>query len=144
MPVCPKCQKEVEENATFCSSCGANLKEDVSGNTSKGAGLDIKTLLLISTISIGALALISLVLGVVLGFIILGAASAALFFLGIKKLEEADTQTVQLTTLIVTIVVGLIGLVTLLMGQVVGLLTIASVVPTFMAWNVLRKVQDEN
>ena len=57
-------------------------------------------------------------------------------------MEETDTQTVQLTALIVTIVVGLIGLVTLLMGQVVGLLTIASVIPAFMAWNVLRKVPD--
>ena len=139
MPVCPKCQKEIEENAAFCSSCGANLKESHSGSKSKGPGLDTRTLLLISTISIGALALISLVLGVILGFIILGAASAALFFFGIKKLEQADTKTVQLTALIVTIVVGLIGLVTLLMGQVVGLLTIASVVPAFVAWNVLRK-----
>ncbi len=43
MPFCPRCGKEVDEDATFCPSCGASLKEDMPGrrpvdyNTKVGA-----------------------------------------------------------------------------------------------------------
>ena len=139
MPLCPKCGKEMEDNVAFCSSCGANIKESEKKRADKKGGLDPRTLLLISTVSVGTLGLISLSFGVVLGFIILTAASAVLFFFGIKKLDQQDTNTAQLTALIIVIVVAAIGLVTLLMGQVLGILIIASVVPAFMAWNMLRK-----
>jgi len=140
MPFCPKCGKEVEESTAFCPFCGTDLKEEKKVVAKKG-GIDPRTCLLISTATIGALGLIALIMRDVLGFIIAAGACAALYFWGIKKLDEKNTNTAQLTALIVGIVVAVIGLVTLFSGgraSFLGILDIAAVVPAFMAWNMLR------
>lgn len=137
MPFCPKCGKEIEESTAFCHSCGANLKGEKKA-VAKNGNLDPKTYLLISTAAIGALALIGLIMKDVFGFVLGAALCAALYFWGLKKLDEKDTNTAQLTALIVGIVGGMIGLVTLFSGNIIGVLSIAAVIPAFMAWNMLR------
>lgn len=140
MPFCPKCGKEVGAGLAFCSSCGASLKGEKKVSAKKGE-LDPRTCLLISTFAVGALAVISLLLGSALGVVICIGSCAALYFLGIKKLDEKDPNTAQVTALAVGILVAAIGLVVLFSGgkgAFLGILDIAAVIPAFMAWNMLR------
>lgn len=141
MPFCPKCGKEVGEGLAFCSSCGAKLKGEKKVVAKKG-DFDARTCLLISTIAVGALGVISLIMKDALGVVIAGGACASLYFWGMRKLDEKDTNTAQVTALIVGIVVGAIGLVILFSGtrlSFLGILDIAAVIPAFIAWNMLRK-----
>lgn len=141
MPFCPQCGKEIGEGLAFCPSCGTNLKGEKKA-PSKKSDLDARTYLMISVAAVGALALIALLLKDALGVVIAAGSCAALYFWGIKKLDEKDTNTAQLTALIVGIVVAVIGFVILFSGtklSFLGILDIAAVVPAFMAWNMLRK-----
>ena len=141
MAFCSKCGKEIGEGLAFCPSCGASLKEEKKA-TAKKSDIDARTYLMISTFAIGALGLISLLLGSALGVVICAGSCAALYLLGIKKLDEKDTNTAQVTALAVGIVVAAVGLLVLFgggRGAFLGIMDIAAAIPCFMAWNMLRK-----
>jgi len=148
MPFCPNCGKEVGTDVTFCPSCGFKLKGTQKspfqasfqrkGMAAGKGGLNTKTYMLISTAGFGALALLSLVWGNSLGFILAAALSAALYFWGLKKLDIGDTETAKKTSLIVGVLGGVIGLAVLLSAgrsSFIGALDILVAVPAFLAWH---------
>jgi len=152
MPFCPNCGKEVSSDSAFCPSCGSNLKGTKKGSppassqkkvtTTEKAGLgalDIKTYMIISTAGLGAVALLAIMLKDSMGFILCAALCAALYFLGVKKLEEGDSITAKKTSLIVGIIGGVIGLALLLYSQFTGAIAILVVIPAFLAWYKLEQ-----
>ena len=152
MPFCPNCGKEVGADVVFCPSCGSQLKGTQKGSsqtsfqrkgmTAEIGGLNTKTYMLISTAGFGALALLSLAWGNGLGFILAAALSAALYFWGLKKLDVGDPETAKITSLIVGVLGGVMGLAILLAGgrgQFVGALDILVAIPAFLAWHELEK-----
>ncbi|GAJ20188.1 unnamed protein product [marine sediment metagenome] len=64
---------------------------------------------------------------------------AALYFLGVKKLEEGDSATAKRTSLIVGIIGGVIGLAMLLYSQFTGAIVILVVIPALLAWYKLEQ-----
>jgi len=152
MPFCPNCGKEVGTDSVFCPSCGFKSKGAQKGpsqatlqrkRTAAGVGgLNTRTYMLISTAGFGALALLSLVWSNGLGFILAAALSAALYFWGLKKLDAGDPETAKITSLIVGVLGGVIGLAILLAGgrgQFIGAVDILVAVPAFLAWHELEK-----
>jgi len=153
MPFCPNCGKEVSMDSVFCPSCGSELKGGKKSSSQasfqrKGTaagvgGLDTRTYMLISTAGFGALALLSLVMGDSLGFILCAALCAALYFWGLKKLDTGDTATAKITSLIVGVLGGVVGLAILLTvqtaGRSLGAVAILVAIPAFLAWHQLEK-----
>jgi len=147
MAFCPKCGKEVGSDSAFCPSCGSNLKGTKKGSspassqrkvtatekTGLGA-LDVKTYMIISTAGLGAVALLAIMMRDSVGFILCAALCAALYFWGVKKLEEGDRATAKRTSLVVGIIGGVIGLAMLLYSQFTGAIVILVVIPAFLAW----------
>ncbi len=152
MPFCPNCGKEAGTDSVFCASCGSKLKGEQKSPSQasfqkksvpvSAGGLDAKTYILISVAGFGALALLSLLWSNGLGFILCVALSAALYFWGLKKLDVGDTATAKITSLIVGVLGGVIGLAILLAGgrgQFIGAVDILVAVPAFLAWHELEK-----
>ncbi len=148
MPFCPNCGKEVNSDSAFCPSCGSNLKGTKKGSspgkvttTEKAGlgGLDVKTYMIISTAGLGAVALLSIMMKDSIGFILTAALCGALYFWGLKKLEEGDTKTAKRTSLIVGVIGGVIGLAVLIAGQFTGAVAILVVIPAFLAWYKLEQ-----
>ena len=65
--------------------------------------------------------------------------TAALYFWGVKKLEEGDITTTKKTSLIVGIIGGVIGLAVLLAGHFVDAIDILIVIPVFLTWYKLEQ-----
>ncbi len=152
MAFCPKCGKEVSSDSAFCPSCGSNLKDTKKGSppassqkkvtTTEKTGLgalDVKTYMIISTAGLGAVALLAIMMRDSVGFILCAALCAALYFLGVKKLEEGDSMTAKRTSLIVGIIGGVIGLAMLLYSQFTGAIVILVVIPALLAWYKLEQ-----
>jgi len=152
MAFCPKCGEEISSNSAFCSSCGSNLKGTKKGSppassqkkvtTTEKTGLgalDVKTYMIISAAGLGAVALLAIMMRDSVGFILCAALCAALYFLGVKKLEEGDSATAKRTSLIVGIIGGVIGLAMLLYSQFTGAIVILVVIPAFLAWYKLEQ-----
>jgi len=149
MSFCPNCGKKIEGEVTFCPSCGFKLKGEQKtpsltsspgkGRIISGGGLNTRTYMIISIAGLGALALLSLMMGDSLGFIISAALCAILYFLGMKKLEEGDKDTAKRTFLIVAVLTGVVGFAVLLMGRFFGAVDILVAIPIFMTWNELEK-----
>jgi hypothetical protein len=152
MAFCPNCGKEISSNSAFCSSCGSNLKDTKKGSpptssqkkvtTTEKTGLgalDVKTYMIISTAGLGAVALLAIMMRDSVGFILCAALCAALYFLGVKKLEEGDSATAKRTSLIVGIIGGVIGLAMLLYSQFTGAIVILVVIPALLAWYKLEQ-----
>lgn len=152
MPFCPNCGKEVSSDSAFCPSCGSNLEgtkkgsppassqKKVTATEKAGLGaLDVKTYMIISTAGLGAVALLAIMMRDSVGFILTAALCAALYFWGVKKLEEGDSATAKRTSLIVGIIGGVIGLAMLLYSQFTGAIVILVVIPAFLAWYKLEQ-----
>ena len=149
MSFCPNCGKKIEGKVTFCPSCGFNLKgeQENSSPTSSpgkgkiisGGGLNTRTYMIISVAGLGALALLSLMMGDSLGFIISAALCAVLYFLGMKKFEEGDKDAAKKIFLIVAVLTGVVGFAVLVMGKFFGAVDILVTIPIFMAWNEMEK-----
>jgi len=149
MSFCPNCGKKIEGEVTFCPSCGFKLKGEQKGSfpTSSpgkgrivsGSGLNTRTYMIISVAGLGALALLSLMMGDSLGFIISAALCAVLYFLGMKKFEEGDKDAAKKIFLIVAVLTGVVGFAVLLMGRFLGAVDILVAIPIFMAWNEMEK-----
>lgn len=145
MPFCPNCGKEIGSDVKFCPSCGFNLKgEEKSSTPTKTTkttemNLDARTYLIISIAGLGGLSLLSIILRDSLGFILCAALAAALYFWGFKKLEANDIPTAKITSLIVGIVTGVVGLAILLAGRFLGFVDILVVIPALLAWHKLEK-----
>jgi uncharacterized membrane protein YvbJ len=90
MSFCPNCGEKIDGEVTFCPSCGFNLKEEQKtsspgkGRIVSGGGLNTRTYMIISVSGLGALAILSLMLGDSIGFIISAALCAVLYFLGLE------------------------------------------------------------
>ena len=152
MSFCPDCGKKISSDSAFCPSCGSNLKgtkkdsspaspaKKVTTTEKTGLGaLDVKTYMIISTAGLGAVALLAIMMKDSVGFIVCAALCGALYFWGVKKLEEGDSATAKRTSLIVGIIGGVIGLAILLAGQFTGAIVILVVIPTFLAWYKLEQ-----
>jgi len=149
MSFCPSCGKKIDGEVTFCPSCGFNLKGEQKsssptsspgkGKIISGGGLNIRTYMIISVAGLGALALLSLMMGDSLGFIISSALCAVLYFLGMKKFEEGDKDSAKRIFLIVGVLTGVVGFAVLLMGRFFGAVDILIAIPIFMAWNEIEK-----
>ena len=152
MPFCPNCGKEISSNSAFCPSCGSNLKGTKKGSPPASSqkkttatektgldALDVKTYMIISTAGLGAVALLAIMMKDSVGFIVCAALCGALYFWGVKKLEEGDSATAKRTSLIVGIIGGVIGLAVLLAGHFTGAVTILVVIPAFLAWYKLEQ-----
>jgi hypothetical protein len=140
MSFCPNCGKKNEDKVTFCPSCGFNLKgEQKKGRIVSGGGLNTRTYMIISVAGLGALALLSLMMGDSLGFIISAALCAVLYFLGMKKFEEGDKDAAKRIFLIVGVLTGVVGFAVLLMGKFFGAVDILVAIPIFMTWNEIEK-----
>lgn len=152
MSFCPSCGKEISSDSAFCSSCGSDLKGTKKDSppassqkkvtTTEKTGLDaldVKTYMIISTAGLGAVALLAIMLKDSIGFIVCAALCGALYFWGVKKLEEGDSATAKRTSLIVGIIGGVIGLAILLAGQFTGAIAILVVIPAFLAWYKLEQ-----
>jgi len=101
-------------------------------------GLNARTYLLISTAGFGALALLSLIWGNSMGFILSAALCAALYFWGLKKLDLGDMEIAKKTSLIVGVLGGVIGLAVLLSAGrsgFIGAIDILVAIPAFLAWH---------
>ena len=149
MSFCPSCGKKIEGEVTFCPSCGFNLKgEQKSSSTTSspgkdrivsGGGLNTRTYMIISVAGLGALALLSLMMGDSLGFIISAALCAVLYFLGMKKFEEGDKDAAKKIFLIVAVLTGVVGFAVIVMGKFFGVVDILVAIPIFMTWNEMEK-----
>ena len=149
MSFCPNCGKKIESEVTFCPSCGFNLKGEQKnssptsspgkGRIVSGGGLNTRTYMIISVAGLGALALLSLMTGESIGFIISAALCAVLYFLGMKKFEEGDKDTAKRTFLIVAVLTGVVGFAVIVMGKSFGVVDILVAIPIFMAWNEMEK-----
>ncbi len=149
MSFCPNCGKKIEGEVTFCPSCGFNLKGKQknsypTSSPGKGriisvGGLNTRTYMIISVAGLGALALLSLMMGDSLGFIISAALCAVLYFLGMKKFEEGDKDSAKRIFLIVGVLTGVVGFAVLLMGKFFGAVDILVAIPIFMTWNEMEK-----
>ncbi len=152
MSFCPKCGKEASSDSAFCPSCGFNLKGTKKGSppassqkkvtTTEKTGLDaldVKTYMIISTAGLGAVALLAIMMRDSVGFILCAALCAALYFWGVKKLEEGNSATAKRTSLVVGIIGGVIGLAMLLYSQFTGAIVILVVIPAFLAWYKLEQ-----
>lgn len=149
MSFCPNCGKKIEGEVTFCPSCGFNLKgEQKSSSTTSspgkgriisGGGLNTRTYMIISVSGLGALAILSLMLGDSIGFIISAALCAVLYFLGMKKFEEGDKDSTKRIFLIAGVLTGVVGFAVLLMGRFLGAVDILVAIPIFMTWNEIEK-----
>jgi len=152
MAFCPNCGKEVASDSAFCPSCGSNLKGTKKGSpptspvkkvtTTEKTGLgalDVKTYMIISTAGLGAVALLAIMMKDSIGFIVCAALCGALYFWGVKKLEEGDSATAKRTSLIVGIIGGVIGLAMLLYSQFTGAIVILVVIPALLAWYKLEQ-----
>ena len=95
--------------------------------------------MIISIAGLGALALLSLMTGDSLGFIISAALCAVLYFLGMKKFEEGDKDAAKKIFLIVAVLTGVVGFAVLLMGRFLGAVDILVAIPIFMAWNEMEE-----
>jgi hypothetical protein len=149
MSFCPNCGKKIEGEVTFCPSCGFNLKgeqKNSSPTSSPGkgrivseGGLNTRTYMIISVSGLGALAILSLMLGDSIGFIISAALCAVLYFLGMKKFEEGDKDSAKKIFLIVAVLTGVLGFAFIVMGRLFGAVDIVVAIPIFMAWNEMEK-----
>ncbi len=149
MSFCPNCGKKIEGDVSFCPSCGFSLKGEQKNSSpssspgkskiKSGSGSNTKTYMIISVAGLGALALLSLMIGDSLGFIIAAALCAVLYFLGMKKFEEGEQDSAKKIFLIVAILTGVVGLAILLMGNFIGAIDILIAIPVFMAWNEMEK-----
>jgi len=149
MSFCPSCAKKIEGEVTFCPSCGFNLKgkQKNSSPTSSpgkdrivsGGGLNTRTYMIISVAGLGALAILSLMIGDSIGFIISAALCAVLYFLGMKKFEEGDKNAAKKIFLIVAVLTGVVGFAVVVMGKFFGIVDILVAIPIFMAWNEVEK-----
>jgi len=152
MSFCPNCGKKVSSNSAFCPSCGSNLKGTKKSSppassqrkvtTTEKTGLnalDVKTYMIISTAGLGAVGLLAIMMRDTIGFILCAALCGALYFWGVKKLEEGDNATAKRTCLIVGIIGGVIGLAMLLYSQFTGAIVILVVIPAFLAWYKLEQ-----
>ena len=140
MSFCPNCGKKIEDKVAFCPLCGFNLKgEQKKGRIVSGGGLNTRTYMIISVSGLGALAILSLMLGDSIGFIISAALCAVLYFLGMKKFEEGDKDSAKRIFLIVGVLTGVVGFAVLLMGKFFGAVDILVAIPIFMAWNEIEK-----
>jgi hypothetical protein len=149
MSFCPNCGKEIEGKVTFCPSCGFNLKGEQKSSSStsspgkgritSGGGLNTRTYMIISVSGLGALAILSLILGDSIGFIIAAALCAVLYFLGMKKFEEGDKDAAKKIFLIVAVLTGVLGIAIVVMGIFFGAVDILVAIPIFMAWNEMEK-----
>jgi hypothetical protein len=95
--------------------------------------------MIISVSGLGALAILSLMLGDSIGFIIAAALCAVLYFLGMKKFEEGDKDAAKKIFLIVAVLTGVLGFAFVVMGRFLGAVDILVAVPIFMAWNEMEK-----
>ena len=149
MSFCPNCGKKVEGKVTFCPSCGFNLKGEQKNSSPtsspgksrivSGGGLNTKTYMIISVSSLGALAILSLMLTDIPGFLISSALCAALYFFGMKKFEEGDKDSAKRMFLIVAVLTGILGFAFIVMSNFFGAVDIIVAVPIFMAWNEMEK-----
>jgi len=149
MSFCPSCGKKNEGEVAFCPSCGFNLKGEQKNSSPtsspgksrivSGGGLNTKTYMIISVSGLGALAILSLMLGDSIGFIISAALCAALYFLGMKKFEEGDKDSAKKIFLIVAVLTGVLGFAFIVMGRLFGAVDIIVAIPIFMAWNEMEK-----
>ena len=149
MSFCPNCGKKIEGKVTFCPSCGFNLKGEQKnssptsspgkGRIVSGGGLNTRTYMIISVAGLGALALLSLMMGDSLGFTISAALCAVLYFLGMKKFEEGDKDAAKRIFLIVAVLTGVVGFAVVVMGKFFGVVDILVAIPIFMAWNEMEK-----
>jgi len=149
MSFCPNCGKKIEGKATFCPSCGFNLKGEQKnsspasspgeGRIISGGGLNTRAYMIISVADLGALALLSLMLGDSIGFIISAVLCAVLYFLGMKRFEERDKDAAKRTFLIVGVLTGVVGFAFIVMGRFLGAVDILVAIPIFMTWNEMEK-----
>ncbi|MEA1940193.1 MAG: zinc-ribbon domain-containing protein [Candidatus Caldatribacteriota bacterium] len=140
MSFCPNCGKKIEGEVTFCPSCGFNLKgEPKKGRIVSGDGVNTKTYMIISVSGLGALAILSLMLTDVPGFLISAALCAVLYFLGMKKFEEGDKDSAKRIFLIVAVLTGILGFAFIVMSNFFGAVDIIVAIPIFMAWNEMEK-----
>ncbi len=149
MSFCPSCGKKNEDEVAFCPSCGFNLKGEQKNSSPtsspgkdrivSGGGLNTRTYMIISVSGLGALAILSLMLGDSIGFIISAALCAALYFLGMKKFEEGDKDSAKKIFLIVAVLTGVLGFAFIVMGRLFGAVDIIVAIPIFMAWNEMEK-----
>jgi len=149
MSFCPNCGKKIEGEVTFCPSCGFNLKGEQKGSSPNsspakgrivsGSGLNTRTYMIISVAGLGALAILSLMTGDSIGFIISAALCAVLYFLGMKKFEEGDKDSAKKIFLIVAVLTGILGFAFIVMGNFFGAVDILVAIPIFMAWNEMEK-----
>jgi len=149
MSFCPSCGKKIEGGVTFCPSCGFNLKGEQKSSSptsspekdriTSGSGLNTRTYMIVSVSGLGALAILSLMLGDSIGFIIAAALCAVLYFLGMKKFEEGDNDSAKKIFLIVAVLTGVLGFAFVVMGRLFGAVDILVAIPIFMAWNEMEK-----
>ena len=149
MSFCPNCGKKIEGKVTFCSSCGFNLKGEQKsfsstssprkGRITSGGELNTRTYMIISVSGLGALAILSLMLGDSIGFIIAAALCAVLYFLGMKKFEEGDKVAAKNIFLIVAVLTGVLGFAIVVMGRFFGAVDILVAIPIYMAWKEMEK-----
>jgi hypothetical protein len=149
MSFCPNCGKKIEGEVTFCPSCGFNLKGEQKNSSPTSSprkgrivsegGLNTRTYMIISISGLGALAILSLMLGDSIGFIISAALCAVLYFLGMKKFEEGDKDSAKKIFLIVAVLTGVLGFAFIVMGRLFGAVDIVVAIPIFMAWNEMER-----
>ena len=149
MSFCPNCGNKNEDKVTFCPSCGFNLKGEqksspptsspVKGRATSGGGLNTKVYMIISVSGLGALAILSLMLTDIPGFLISAALCAVLYFLGMKKFEEGDKDSAKRIFLIIAVLTGVLGFAFMVMNNFFGAVDIIVAIPIFMAWNEMEK-----
>jgi len=141
MPFCPNCGKEVPPEAKFCPSCGFQIRKETSSKPNITTDNSrARNYLLFATAGMGAVALISLIIGDVLGFVLAAALCAALYFWGMKKFDEGDINTAKITAVVCAIIAGVIGLAALVMARSwLGVIDILVAIPAFLSWREIEQ-----
>jgi len=102
---------------------------------------DPLTLMIITLSGIGVMAIVSISIDNIWGFVIGIAIGLGLLFGGILRLRAGDKEMAKLTCLVVTVVGVILGFITLFAGRAavaLGIVDILVSVPTGYAWYLLQ------
>jgi hypothetical protein len=103
---------------------------------------DPLSLMIVTLAGIGVLAIVSIAMNNVWGFVIGVALALALIFGGILRLRAKDKETAKITCLCVTVVGVVLGFITLFAGRsavALGIVDIVVSIPTGYAWYLLQR-----
>lgn len=152
MPFCEQCGKPVEDNASFCSSCGVRVKSGVSSPDGAGRiqpklqakpGGYLNEAVKMATyfaVALAVLAVFSLLTASSLGVVISGAMAALVYFVAVKSLESGIKGNAGIICIGCAALSGVIGFYVLMQGNMaLGVIDMLAAVPGFMAWQAIEK-----